>query len=88
MQTENQNRSQKTTNNPAGRGWMRRLVHRLLWWPRITGNPVRRYWSPWWIIGWRMIWFLPLMVAKCIFIAVASIGWGPRTGYQMWLEIK
>ena len=29
MQTENQNRSQKTPNNPAGRGWMRRLVRIL-----------------------------------------------------------
>jgi hypothetical protein len=26
MQTENQNRSQKSPNNPAGWGWMRRLV--------------------------------------------------------------
>jgi len=32
MQTENQNRSQKTPNNPAGRGWMRRLVRCLGFW--------------------------------------------------------
>jgi hypothetical protein len=29
MQNENQNRSQKTPHNPAGRGWMRRFLVRL-----------------------------------------------------------
>jgi hypothetical protein len=33
MQTENQNRSQKSPNNPAGRGWMGRLVMRLWTYP-------------------------------------------------------
>ena len=36
MQTENQNRSDETPNNPAGRGWMRRFV-RLLFGEPSTG---------------------------------------------------
>lgn len=36
MQTENQNRSQKTPNNQAPRGWMRRLV-RLMYNDRAQG---------------------------------------------------
>ena len=39
MQTENQNRSQKTPDNPAGRGWMRRLVVRpRLWMCAVFGH--------------------------------------------------
>lgn len=38
MQTEKKNRNQPMQNNPAGRGWMRRLVLRLF--------PAQPQWEP------------------------------------------
>lgn len=35
--------------------------------------------APWYIIAWRCIWVVPLIVFRSFYVATVAIGWGPGT---------
>ena len=50
-------------------------MNSFLTWPRKKDDPVRRYWRPWYIVTWRLLWFVPVIVVKYIYISLVFIGW-------------
>lgn len=34
--------------------------------------------APWYVIAWRMVWWVPLKVARELFLLFVLLGWGPR----------
>ena len=43
-------------------------------------NPDR---APYAIIGWRALWFLPMLITKSFFLGVVAIGWGPKLALKI-----
>ena len=41
-------------------------------------------WAPWYLIAWRVIWFVPSQVCRAAFVLTVTIGWGPRAGADAW----
>jgi hypothetical protein len=52
-------------------------------WPKKPGN----YYSPWYVIGWRLLWFIPWYVCKCCLVLVTCVAWGPRTAIELWDDL-
>ena len=65
-----------------------RLVRGWLRWPQDANHPVRRYWSPWYIIAWRALWMGPMWVLKIALVTVAAIGWGKRSAEILWNDLQ
>lgn len=72
---------------PSG-GSMRRLVRGWLRWPQDAAHPVRRYWSPWYVIAWRSIWIIPAWVLRIALVAVVAAGWGKRSAEILWNDLQ
>jgi hypothetical protein len=61
------------------RGWLR--------WPQDVAHPVRRYWSPWWIIAWRAIWMAPTFILTVFLCCAVCLGWGRKKAENLWRDI-
>lgn len=54
---------------------------RINWrWPAKRGNN----YNPWYVIGWRMLWVIPVFIARCLFVGLITLMHGPRTGQRTW----
>jgi len=67
---------------------MRRFVRSWLRWPQDATNPVRRYWSPWYVIAWRSIWMIPEWILRIALVTVVAIGWGKRAAETLWYDFR
>lgn len=34
--------------------------------------------APYHVIAWRLIWWIPMLITKSLFLAVVTVGWGPK----------
>lgn len=59
-----------------------------LQWPQDSTHHIRRYWSPWYIIGWRTIWMVPAVILKIALVAVVAIGWGKSSAEIIWHDLR
>jgi hypothetical protein len=48
----------------------------------------REGWAPWYLIVWRLIWFVPVMLARVLFVLILGIGWGPETASAAWRDTE
>ena len=56
-------------------------------WPQNAAHPVRRYWSPWWVIGWRAIWTPPIYILTVLLCGAVCMGWGRKKAEILWSDI-
>ena len=40
-------------------------------------------WAPWYVITWRMVWIIPLKIARELFLLFALLGWGLQIAREM-----
>lgn len=57
------------------------MLKRLLRWP---GEP----YAPWWVIAWRLLWFIPYHIALVLLVACAIAAAGPRVGREIWDDAR
>lgn len=56
-------------------------------------NKLKEMWSdnhyaPLHVIAWRIIWFIPMQLARIVFCACAIMAWGWNTGKQAWRDTE
>lgn len=39
--------------------------------------------APWYVIAWRMVWWVPLKISRELFLLFALLGWGPRVEEEL-----
>lgn len=40
--------------------------------------------APWYLLLWRLLWWLPAYSLKILFTVVVLIGWGPNAARRAW----
>jgi hypothetical protein len=40
--------------------------------------------ASWYIIAWRLLWFIPLQLGRALFVISAFMGWGLNHGQSAW----
>lgn len=44
--------------------------------------------NPWYIIAWRLLWFLPAQALRMLFTLVVGIGFGRRAARDVWRDTR
>lgn len=46
------------------------------------------YYAPVYVIAWRVIWFIPMQLARIVFCACAAMAWGLDAGKMAWRDTE
>lgn len=45
-------------------------------------------WNPPHVIAWRLIWWLPLIAAQLLLLAIVLIAFGPKMCRRVWRDLR
>ncbi len=45
-------------------------------------------WAPWYVILWRLIWFIPIQFLRILLTACVAICYGENTGRILWYRTR
>ncbi len=55
-------------------------------WPEGVPNGTSTY-EPWFVILWRLVWFIPITLTMTAFLIIAVVGWGPEMTRRILREV-
>jgi hypothetical protein len=44
--------------------------------------------APWYVIAWRLLWWVPLQLARFVLCTITLVGWGPSAARGIWKDLR
>jgi hypothetical protein len=61
-----------------------KILQHIIWWP----FSVNKDYVPWWLLSWRIFWYIPMQVFRFMYLSCCLFGWGPKIAKRMFEDTR